>query len=117
LKDGTSAITAFWKALTKTMDAAGDVDVGAALSSLGLSFTDVADQINQGTSKTAEEMVTYWTGIRDMLINYRDLDTALQGVEISLPELDFEGEKSWEEIFSGENAEFKSVVEEGLSNV
>lgn len=117
LEDGTSAITAFWAALTKTMDAAGDVDVGAALSSLGLSFTDVADQINQGTSETAAEMVEYWTGIRDMLVKYRDLDTALQGVEISLPELDFEGEKSWEEIFSGENAEFKSVVEKGLSNV
>lgn len=117
LKDGESAITAFWAALTKTMDAAGDVDVGAALSSLGLSFTDVADQINQGTSETAAEMVEYWTGIRDMLVKYRDLDTALQGVEISLPELDFTDQKTWEEIFSGENAEFRATIETAFKGV
>lgn len=117
LKDGESAITAFWAALTKTMDAAGDVDVGAALSSLGLSFTDVADQINKGTSETAAEMVEYWTGIRDMLVKYRDLDAALQGVEISLPEFDFTGRKTWEEIFSGENAEFRATIEAALKGV
>lgn len=117
LKDGESAITAFWAALTKTMDAAGDVDVGAALKSLGLSFTDVADQINQGTSETAAEMVEYWTSIRDMLVKYRDLDTALQGVEISLPELDFTDQKTWEEIFSGENAEFRATIETAFKGV
>lgn len=101
----TTTLQQFFEAVEQTKKA-GQVDLKAAATSLGIGFSDISDSIEGGIEDIAKEQIEYWTTYRDFLKSLKKLSEASKDLEIEIPSLESEGS---EEAFKDRIEELRNL--------
>lgn len=85
----TTTLQQFFEAVEQTKKA-GQVDLKAAATNLGIGFSDISGSIEGGIEDIAKEQIEYWTTYRDFLKNLKKLNENSKDLEIEMPSLESE---------------------------
>lgn len=114
----------FAKAVRLTIDYAGNVDLGAALSQYSSSFSNMGDSLGETFKTIAEEQENYWENQANMLDKLAKMEEELKKVDnFTLPTFEegFDIDDTWaafEKAFSGDGYEnlWRNIVDAWVSN-